>query len=64
VSHPAPDASEVRDHALQACAAQRWDECLRGLDEARELDPTGDETPEVRAARDLAKRALDAQPRR
>jgi DNA-directed RNA polymerase specialized sigma24 family protein len=57
VSHPAPDARDVRVEALRACEAEQWDTCVKGLDEAKELDPAGDEDPEVQAARERASHA-------
>jgi DNA-directed RNA polymerase specialized sigma24 family protein len=49
---PAPRevAQKLRQKALEDCKAGKDDECLRGLDEARALDPEG-ETPEIAAAR-------------
>ncbi len=49
----------VRDEALRACNAGEWDACVAGLDELRRLDPTGDETTEMKVARARAKRAHD-----
>jgi DNA-directed RNA polymerase specialized sigma24 family protein len=61
---PAPEptleerAAEMRHDALDKCAAGRWQDCLDGLDDAQRLDPAGDTTPEVRAQRRAAQRAL------
>lgn len=62
---PAPEApspvergQERRRLALEDCAAERWEACLDGLDDAAELDPEGDEAAAVRAARGRAERAL------
>jgi RNA polymerase sigma factor (sigma-70 family) len=57
---PTPDerAAELRRDALQKCDAKAWQECLDGLDAARALDPAGDGDPKVRAARDVASKAL------
>ena len=63
-SAPAPElqsekliaASDLRRRALAACEASRWDACLSQIEEARMLDPAGDEAPEVKAAR---KKAVD-----
>lgn len=54
---PAPPASPLdlaavlRADAYEACGRAQWATCARELDEARDLDPAGEETPEVRAAR-------------
>lgn len=54
---PRDEAIELRRGALEACKRDAFDECLRGLDRARELDPIGDSSKEVQDAR---KRANDA----
>jgi len=56
-------AQTLRSEALRACNAGEWDRCLGRLEEARKLDPAGDEGPEVHAARIRAVNALDAQER-
>jgi DNA-directed RNA polymerase specialized sigma24 family protein len=62
---PATTAAQtLRSEALRACQAREWDRCLARLEEARKLDPAGDEAPEVRAARARAEGALDEQDRR
>ena len=63
VGHPRPEptAAALRDEALQACDAEEWDDCLEKLDEAKALDPEGDQAPEFEAAR---VRANEARPRR
>jgi hypothetical protein len=48
---PRKDAAELRRDALIACHEQRWHDCLRGLDEARGLDPKGEESQDVKDAR-------------
>jgi DNA-directed RNA polymerase specialized sigma24 family protein len=45
------DAKGLRDSGLNECKEGRWTECLKRLDAARTLDPEGDESPEVQAAR-------------
>jgi DNA-directed RNA polymerase specialized sigma24 family protein len=59
---PAPTPLErahvLRDAALERCGAGAWKECVEGLDEARQLDPTGDGAQAVRDARAAAARAL------
>jgi RNA polymerase sigma factor (sigma-70 family) len=57
---PLDQAKLLRKSALDACAADRFDECIRGLDQAKDLDPAGDETPEVQSAREKAKRPVEA----
>ena len=55
---PQKDAPALRHDALAACDAGEWRECLDDLDEARDLDPDGDEAPAIREARERAERAL------
>ncbi len=53
------DVAELRQKALDACDAKRWDECVEGLNRARDLDPAGDRSdPRVQEARDAAAKAL------
>jgi len=59
---PLERARALRAEALRRCAAGEHQPCLDGLDAAKALDPTGDDTPEVRAARDVARRALETPP--
>lgn len=47
-------AREMRERALQDCDNARWEPCLRGLDAAKQLDPAGDTTERVGAARTRA----------
>jgi hypothetical protein len=37
-----------------ACSEQRWQSCLDSLDEAKKLDPAGDESPAVKGLREKA----------
>lgn len=53
----------LRAEALRACNAEKWDLCVGRLAEARALDPAGDQSAEVDAARGRAVNALDAQDR-
>jgi hypothetical protein len=53
-----PDAKTLRHQGLDACTAQKWQQCLEKLDLAREDDPQGDNAPEVQAARRAAEEAL------
>jgi len=51
---PAGRAAAMRADARRACEARRWQTCLDDLDQARSLDPAGDEAPEVQALRRAA----------
>ncbi len=51
---PAVQAAGLRRDARGACEAQSWKVCLHRLDDARALDPGGDDTPEIRALRHAA----------
>jgi DNA-directed RNA polymerase specialized sigma24 family protein len=57
---PEERAAELRRDALDKCAAQQWRECLDGLDSARDLDPAGDDDPNVQSERRAAEDALKA----
>jgi hypothetical protein len=46
-------AEVIRSEAFEACGRGRWDECARRLDEAKKLDPDGENDPDVRNARRL-----------
>jgi hypothetical protein len=52
-SRPSPEkiAERARATALAACGRQDYDACERGLDDARDEDPAGEDTPAVRDAR-------------
>jgi hypothetical protein len=47
-------ALAIRRDATSECQREHWKACLDGLDEARALDPKGDEAPEVRDLRKMA----------
>ena len=51
----------ARVEALRACDEAQWRRCLEGLDAARALDPAGDASPRVRAARQSARDALERE---
>ncbi|HEY5960603.1 MAG TPA: sigma-70 family RNA polymerase sigma factor [Polyangiaceae bacterium] len=51
-------AVELRKTALEACRVGEWKPCIDRLDRAKLLDPAGDVTVEVQAARSGASRAL------
>lgn len=44
-------ATVLRNHAKVACKEQQWDQCRRALDNARVVDPAGEDSPEVQALR-------------
>lgn len=50
---PFEQARELRRAAIPLCESADREGCLRGLDEAKRLDPAGDTAPEVQAARRL-----------
>ena len=45
---------------MPACDAKQWPECLADLDEARAIDPDGDDAPLVKQTR---QRAIDGIPK-
>jgi hypothetical protein len=47
-------AMDLRREARDACESRSWKTCLDKLDEARALDPSGNETPEVQSLRHAA----------
>jgi hypothetical protein len=64
--HPSPSAQAqaagLRDQALRACREGHFPECERGLDEAKALDPSGEERSDVREARRRIEQAHKAPP--
>jgi hypothetical protein len=65
-SIPAPDlaaAAEQRRLAAADCDAQQWAECLAYLEQARALDPAGDDAPAVKKLRDKAVAGIFRKPR-
>jgi hypothetical protein len=56
---PAVRAEALRQAARDACQAQTWQTCLDKLNEAKALDPGGDESPEVQALRRSAGEPAD-----
>ncbi len=48
-SHVMTRASDLRDEAHADCGARRWRACFDKLEEARRLDPAGDDEPFARA---------------
>lgn len=55
---PLDRARSLRADALEKCERGAWQPCLEGLDQARALDPIGDQAPEIGAARARAQDAL------
>jgi len=51
---PAGRAAALRADARKSCNAHRWPRCVDELDDAKELDPAGDDTPEIREMRRAA----------
>jgi hypothetical protein len=49
---PAERAAPVRAAALEACARKDYETCERGLDEATDIDPAGENSGEVDDARE------------
>jgi hypothetical protein len=47
-------AAELRRKAAAACEAKQWSVCLADLDDARAVDPEGDDVPAVKMLRDEA----------
>jgi hypothetical protein len=71
VSKPAPPgpsaadiaaATDLRREATAACDASKWGECLADLDQARGLDPDGDDATPIKAMRDRAIRNIRGKP--
>ncbi|MGH7297111.1 MAG: hypothetical protein ACRELB_19390, partial [Polyangiaceae bacterium] len=48
---PVSPAVALRHDALEACAKKDWETCVVRLDRAKDLDPAGEDLPEVKAAR-------------
>ena len=55
-------AEQLRRRAISACKAKLWEECIDGLDAAKQDDPEGDGAPEVVRARGEAERGLAPAP--
>jgi len=54
---PIVQARALRSASLARCEAHEWDPCLKGLDEAAQLDPAGDSSADVKKAREAAAQA-------
>lgn len=61
-AEPVRRAAELRREAGKRCDEGRWVACLRGLDDAKALDPEGDRAPEIGALRKRAEDALRPAP--
>lgn len=59
---PLDRARSLRADAMKACERGAWRPCLDGLDQARGLDPEGEQAPAVGAARLRAEDALRSAP--
>ncbi|MDI1474987.1 sigma-70 family RNA polymerase sigma factor [Polyangium sp. y55x31] len=59
---PLDRARALRADALWWCERGSYKICVDELDAAKQLDPTGDQAPEVQAARERARRALTTPP--
>jgi DNA-directed RNA polymerase specialized sigma24 family protein len=57
-SRPDLRAVELRRFALEKCERAEYEECLRGLDEAKRLDPSGDRAAAIQEVRRVAAEAL------
>jgi len=55
---PAREASKLRDQAFAACDRAEWEPCRSKLDEAKRLDPPGEQSPGVVLARRAVEDAL------
>jgi hypothetical protein len=65
-SIPPPDlaaAAEQRRLAAADCDAQQWAECLGYLEQARAIDPAGDDTRAVKKLRDKAVAGIFRKPK-
>lgn len=51
---PSTPAHALRQEAREACDARSWQACLDRLNEARAIDPGGDQTAEAQSLRRLA----------
>ena len=57
VATPQERAANLRDEGLAACRSQVWDTCEKRLDDAKQLDPDGENDPRVVEARKAVARA-------
>jgi len=55
-------AAELRQHAADLCAEQKWQQCSDALDLAYSLDQDGETTPGTKTLRDQADQGMMAKP--
>jgi hypothetical protein len=53
------EAHGLREKALERCRERAFEDCLKGLDQARALDPVGDDAEAIQSARAAARAALE-----
>jgi len=56
------EAMSLRERALERCRERAFEDCIRGLDRARALDPVGDDAEGIHNARAAARQALSPEP--
>lgn len=56
------EAMGLRERALERCRERAFEDCIRGLDKARDLDAVGDESEIIQNARAAAHAALSPEP--
>jgi len=56
------EAMSLRERALERCSERAFEDCIRGLDRARSLDPVGDDAEVIQNARAAARKALSPEP--
>jgi hypothetical protein len=57
VATPHERAAKLRDEGLAACSSQLWDTCEKRLDDAKQLDPDGENERRIVEARKAIERA-------
>jgi hypothetical protein len=56
------EARLLRKQALERCRERAFEDCIRGLDKARALDPIGDEAEAIQSARAAARATQSPEP--
>lgn len=56
------EARGLREKAIERCRERAFEDCLKGLDQARALDPIGDEAEAIQSARAAARDAFAPKP--
>jgi len=59
---PEEKAQGLREEAREACGAGQWDRCEDRLDEAKQLDPAGEDNPLIQSLRRKAQGARHPEP--